>query len=276
MAKLMGRAAMEARNEFVLGTQESEKNTLWSLTDLNKLSKNQLIDRLEQIEGQGYLMKCRILWELRQRFASDKLFGQYLNEIRSATSPAWDSSSSDISRSIATGRFCDQHKISDLTKAKIYKGAIYALSMMPDKESAVKILTDIRHKNVPVKDVERMIEQSKAVATIDQQVVIRNEQATSPLRTVQVIDNQAIESTGQLVIEPPALFFESAVPDMTIPSTATMQASYEPAEVILDHTEIIAQIMQLVRERYQLSLRDMILIFKGCINAAQDSLYPKK
>jgi hypothetical protein len=166
---------------------------------LSRLTDNQLIDRLEQVEGQGYLIKCRILWELRQRFASDRLFGQYLNEIRESTNPAWASSSSDISRSIAAGRFCEQHKINDLTKAKIYKGAVYALSMMQDVESAGKILAEIRQKNIAVKEVERMIEQSKAVATIEQPEAVVHDQEAVP-RITQGIDNQAIE-----VIELPAL-----------------------------------------------------------------------
>jgi hypothetical protein len=214
MAKLMGRSAMDARKEFVIGTQESG-NSPWSLSDLARLTDDQLIDRLEQVEGQGYLIKCRILWELRQRFDSDRLFGQYLNEVRESTNPAWASSSSDISRSIAAGRFCEQHKINDLTKAKIYKGAVYALSMMQDVESAGKILSEIRQKNVAVKEVERMIEQSKAVATIEQPEAVARDQEPTPGRVIQVVDNQAIESIEHDIIELPVSVLEPIRVELT-------------------------------------------------------------
>ena len=187
MANLKTRAEIEAKKQsFIAGSAD-----LWTVADLNRLTDGQLVDRLEQIEGQSFLIKCRILWELRQRFASDRLFGQYLVEI-SSTRQFLAGSQSSISSFIAVGRFCEQQKLSDLNQSKISKGSICKLSMMSDADAAVKILQNIRQKNVPLREVERMIEQSKAVATIEQPEVVAHDQEAVP-RIVQVIDNQAME-----------------------------------------------------------------------------------
>lgn len=198
----------DAEREFINQANRSlleEIDSIWSIAHLKKLSDDDLVDRLDACEAQGALIRWRILWELRQRYNSDKLFGQFLSELK-LTRPNWAWSQSDISRSIAAGKFCEEYKLSDLNKAKINQGSIHLLARMPDKEAAVKILSDIRHKNVPLRDVERMIEQSKAVATIEQKpVVMPYDKAPAPIRTVQVVNSQAIESIEQSVSEPPAL-----------------------------------------------------------------------
>ena len=116
-------AEREAEREFINQANRSqleEVDSIWSVVNLKKLSDNDLIDRLDACEAQGTLIRWRILWELRQRYESDKLFGQFLSELR-LTRPNWAWSQTDISRSIAAGRFCEEYKLSDLNKAKIIK-----------------------------------------------------------------------------------------------------------------------------------------------------------
>jgi hypothetical protein len=161
------------RKAFIIEANKTEleqQDSLWSLANLKKLEPDELVDRLERVENQSVLIKWRILWALRQKFPSDKLFGQYLANIRDdATRPNWLSSPRDISRSVAAGRFCEQHRITDLNAIGVYQSSIYALSSPANEDIADSIFAQIRKKNIPNKDVERMIAQAKAVLTIEQQ-----------------------------------------------------------------------------------------------------------
>ena len=142
------------------------------VNDLKKLNPDELIDRLERIDNQGNLMKWHILYALRQKFASDKLFGQYIADVK-ATRPFWLSSSRDVSRAVAAGRFCEKHNISDLNIIGVSQSCIYALSSPINEDVADKIFAKVKNKNLSKKDVDRIIAQSKAVATIEHQELVK-------------------------------------------------------------------------------------------------------
>lgn len=183
---------IEARKAFIAEADKGDIRpaSLWSTVDLKKLNPDELIDRLEHIENQGNLMKWQILWALRQKFTSDKLFGQYLADAR-ATRPNWPSSTRDVSRAVAAGRFCESHKITDLNTIGVSQSSIYALSSPVNSDIADKVFLKIKNKNLPNKDVERIIAQLKAVATIDHQ-------KTTPMEYEHTEDTE--QNTNQPVI----------------------------------------------------------------------------
>src|SRR5659263_102007 len=117
MVKFKTPEEIEARRAFIAGADKDgiiqQQESIWSFSDLKKLSNDELINRLEQIDNQAMLMRWRILWVLRQRFPSDRLFGQYIAELR-ATRAICAGSHQDVNRALHAGRFCERHQITDL------------------------------------------------------------------------------------------------------------------------------------------------------------------
>lgn len=160
----------ELKREFVDGVGKSD---VWSVSGLNQLSNEDLIKRLVQIDNQSTLMKWRILWILRQRYDSDTLFGQYIAELRS--DPAQTlclGNQMDIYRAWNAGKFCETYDINDLSEISISQTAIYELSRPANEAVSGDVFNAIRYKKVPVSDVKRMLEQAKAVSTIETQELI--------------------------------------------------------------------------------------------------------
>jgi hypothetical protein len=171
MVKFKTPDEIEARRAFIAGADKDgiiqQQEDIWSFSDLKKLTNDELIDRLEQVDNQATLIKWRILWALRQRFPSDKLFGQYIADLK-ATRAICAGSHQEINRALHAGRFCEKHRITSLSSAGLLQSAVYALSRPANETIADDIYKQIKNKNVPVKDVERYIEQAKAVLTIEQ------------------------------------------------------------------------------------------------------------
>jgi hypothetical protein len=171
MVKFKTPDEIEARRAFIAGADKDgiiqQQDDIFSFSGLKKLSNEELIDRLEQVDNQATLIKWRILWALRQRFASDKLFGQYIAELKS-TRAICAGRHQEINRALHAGRFCEKHRITNLGSVGLLQSAVYALSRPANEAIADEVYKQIKHKNIPVKDVERYIEQAKAVSTIDQ------------------------------------------------------------------------------------------------------------
>lgn len=142
---------------------------IWSLSDLKKLEPDQIIDRIEQIDNQAMLYKWRLYWALRQKFPSNIEFGHYLAALRERPHSPFIESQPVINRYIQAGRFCEQHKIGSLEQAGVKPSVIYLLSQPQNKEIADSIFTQIRRKNILHKDVQAMLEQARAVVTIEHQ-----------------------------------------------------------------------------------------------------------
>jgi len=161
------------RNSFVAevrGKEIYQQETIWSLDNLNKLTNDALIDRLEQVDTQSTLIKWRILWTLRQRFPSDKVFGQYLVDLKSnATHSHIVSSQQTITKFIQAGRFCEKHRIASLESVGLLPSSIYALSRPIYEDVSDSVFKQVKKKNLSNVEVERLLEQAKAVSTIEQQ-----------------------------------------------------------------------------------------------------------
>jgi hypothetical protein len=190
------------RDSFIAEARKNDPQTesIWSLDNLNKLSNDALIDRLEQVENQSMLIKWRILWTLRQRFPSDKVFGQYLVDLKnSSTRYIIASSPQTITKSIQAGRFCEKHKITSLEEVRLLPSSIYALSRPIYEDVSDSVFKQVKKKNLPNIEVERLLEQAKAVATIEQQpqqpVEIEHESESMELQLIsgeqQVIDSSS-------------------------------------------------------------------------------------
>ncbi len=190
MRKLPNRAELEAQRAFVDGKSDE---SVFSLQRLDLLSQDEIVERIDAIEAQAWLLKARLIWELRKRFPSDKEFGQYLNVLRNSTSQFMASSSSQVSKLAAIGRFCEEHKISDMGKTKVYQESLYELARLEDKVIASKILKTVRNKHMSVADVKRIIQQETVVHTIENEPVevINYDEPKLPY-VIPVIDNVAV------------------------------------------------------------------------------------
>lgn len=150
-------------------TTDITQQGIWSLSDLKKLEADQIMDRIEQIDNQAMLYKWRLFWALRQKFPSNIEFGHYLSALRERPHSPFIESQQVINRYIQAGRFAEQHKIGSLEQAGVKPSVIYLLSQPQNKGIADAVFSSIRRKNVLHKDVQVMLEQSRAVVTIEQQ-----------------------------------------------------------------------------------------------------------
>jgi hypothetical protein len=198
--------------------QPDEHESIWSVANLKKLSIDELEDRLDQVEKQSTLIKWRIWWSIRQKFGeNDKAFGKYVQSLRDrSTPPAWLGSPRDITRSIAAGRFCEQHRVSDLNSVKIYKESIYALIEVKDEKIASEILHKIRRTNTVPMDVKKMItDATTVVSTIEKSVP----------GTVQAMDHEQPEKYTLQVEK--SIIHGEVIPE---PAQSQQQVTIEPSE----------------------------------------------
>ncbi len=154
----------EYKKKFVDTLSDSTTNPL-SLLGLKLMSNEDLLNRFVQIDNGATWAKWMICWTLRQRFESDKLFGQYIEEFRDATGTLCPSSRKAIYRAWRAGKFCETYKINDLSEIGISKTAIYELSQAVNEDIADKVFETIKHQDVPipVHEVRRMLEQARAI-----------------------------------------------------------------------------------------------------------------
>lgn len=151
-------AEIAARKAFIAGADAAIAGDKWSLSDLKRLSVEDLLDRLEKIDNQATLMRWRIWWAIRQQFKSDKLFGQRIIELKD--NPQYApllGSQQDINRALNAGKFCEKHGITDLDAIGLLKSSVYALSRPVNADVADKIFNDVKRKNLPNTEVERLI-----------------------------------------------------------------------------------------------------------------------
>jgi len=166
---------------------------IFSLDRISALSNDEIIDRIEAIESQSWLLKSRLLWELRKRYPSDKEFGQYIKAWLTSTRHLVASSQSQITNLVSIGRFCEETRIDDMGSIKVYQKSLLALSQLEDTAVAKKILRNIVNKNLPVEEVKRVIYQETVVHTIENEPVeVIDYGEPKPTYVIPVIDNIAV------------------------------------------------------------------------------------
>ncbi len=156
------------RKKFVDGSGDGAKNYLADMNRLNDLSNEDLLDRFVNIDNQAEMMKWRICWVLRQRFESDKLFGQCIEDFMGSTKTLCLGRQKEINRAWRAGKFCENYGIDSLIEFKLSKTVIYELSQAVNEDIAGKVLEIIKTKDVPitVQETKLLLAQNKAVATI--------------------------------------------------------------------------------------------------------------
>jgi hypothetical protein len=183
--KFKSKEELEERDEFVKGADKTVPATNQLdlfMPDLKRLNLHQLEERLIDLEfqyedkqdvlnRQYIITKWRICMYIRDKFKSDKLFGQYLNEFRdkNPTHPLSVCSQQTFNKCIHAARFCEDHRINDLNVVKLYPESIYALSAPKHKDISEEVYKEVRKKNIPAVEVKRIIEQRMSVLTIEQQ-----------------------------------------------------------------------------------------------------------
>jgi hypothetical protein len=261
-------------------------DNLWSISALKNLSNEDLLFRLKSIDNQYTVMRWRIWWAIRQHFKSDKLFGQYLNELREDSKYAeLIGSQTEIYRAYCAGKFCEKWKISSLSDAKIPRTAIYVLARQTDDISDA-IYGEIKHsarRRFMLEEVERLIEQKRAVLTIESTLAPPVERIDygGEKRGVEVKDG--IAQDGELLEQQedarPVIEHEHVKPvPPTMPEATTKAQVFEytprPAPISIKTTDeatndqIADEIMDFV-QRYQLRWDRLIAVFQLCIEKSR-------
>jgi hypothetical protein len=221
MAELKGRAEMEARKEFIRGTdKEAWRVANWSPTSLKGLKVEELEDRLqdithqaEAIDDQAKMMTWYIFKKIRDEFPSDKLFGQYILDLSriNPTHALCVTSQQTRNKWVNAARWCEKMKIISLPEAGLSQTAVFLLASPAYQDISHAIYTEIKGKNVPVSDVQRYIAQARSITVEPENkenpvVYMDYEQEPTPLRVVPVernIAQEAIQVDQETIIEPP-------------------------------------------------------------------------
>jgi hypothetical protein len=175
---------------------------IWSLDKLNQLSSDELVDRYIQVDQQSFLIKCRILWALRQKYASDTEFGAYTKYVReTSANPIWASGSSDMTRSIAAGRFFERHAITDFKALGIGKTVIYELGGLKDEAIADELFNDIRsNPTINGSDAVQMINAAKL--RIKQGDVVATQYQEPKIVDLSHDNVKVVREQEEVIIEP--------------------------------------------------------------------------
>ena len=155
---------LESKRRFVDALSDKSNNPL-SLNGLKFLSNDELLGRYIQIDNGAARTKWHICYLLRQRFDSDKLFGQYIEAFRDSTGTLCPSNRKDLYRSWRAGKFCETYGINNLEDFKLSKTVIYELSQVANEDVASKVFDAIKNQDEPasVQDVRRLLEQARSI-----------------------------------------------------------------------------------------------------------------
>jgi len=139
-----------------------------SINQLSQMSNDDLMDRASQIDEQATLMTWKILWIIRQRFESDKLFGQYVEEYR-ANSTHGNSVGSQqaVNTAWLAGKFCETYKINNLSAVGVSKSVVYELSRPMNEEISGEVFKTIkaRKEHITFYEVKRLLNQARSIDT---------------------------------------------------------------------------------------------------------------
>ena len=259
--------------------------------NLSRLTEDQLIAELdnineqatmqiERIEMQAALWRWRILWELRKRFKSDRLFGQYLNDLREKRG-IYIGTGSVVNREIHAGRFCEMYKIESLEKVGVGKSTIYALSRPANKEIAGDILRFIAKKNIPYVEVEKIIAEKRTLSintddAIDSTAEISIDAPAAEKRFYLVQNNQIANmevSHDLLEVEEVVAEVEPTLVNDGFQSL--MQASLVRHDTVLTEDQMLSGVLDLL-DSYGISYMQKLVLIKHVQTALQNKMYPSK
>lgn len=258
--------------------------------NLSRLTEDQLIAELdnineqantqiERIEMQAALWRWRILWELRKRFKSDKLFGQYLSELR-AERGIYIGTGSVVNREIHAGRFCEMYKIASLEEMGISKSTVYALSRPMNKEVAGEVLHYITKKNIPYVEVEKILKaKTKPVEAIESTAKTFFDVSALEKQVYLVQNNQIVtgvveieEDEEVVVVEEPVHEVTPAVVNDGFSSIMNSWVRHTPE---LTDEQMLQAVLDLL-DSFKLSFTQKLVLVRRVQNAIQAKMYPAK
>jgi hypothetical protein len=187
-------------------------NDIFAVQSYERRTDSTLVELFGLVGNQADLILWRIVSELRSRHKSTKAWGSFLQKLRDEDSEQSICLISQpvLNRYALAGNFCRKNKISELRG--VNKESIYMLSRLDDDDSASKIYNAIKDKGRSINEVKRLIstetDKQFTVATIERKPERMNTDHPTPTRYVPVINNQAIETPVQALIEPPAPILE--------------------------------------------------------------------
>lgn len=136
---------------------------------LNHMNSDDLMDKAFQIDEMATIMFWKIMWIVRQRFDSDTLFGQYVEEYRNNSARTLcPSNSKEIYRAWIAGRFCETYGIENISSIGLTKTAIYELGSPTYEDVAGVVLAEIKERKepVPVYEVKRLLRKAKSIDAV--------------------------------------------------------------------------------------------------------------
>lgn len=147
------RVPQSTKNREVLKEIESNFVKNVERDNLSSLTLNELATRFESIEQQAQLLQGRILLEARNRFESDTLFGQWIQESGGALCAC---GKQHRTRLINLAKFFENRELD-----KISITAAYEISAPINADIAEKIYEIARGKNLSVAEIKKQIAQIK-------------------------------------------------------------------------------------------------------------------
>jgi hypothetical protein len=180
---------------------DGESDLSLSVDKINLMTNEDIVDRIIQIDNQATIMKWRMWWVIRQRFESDKLLGQWIEEFRlSSTHALCVGSQQDIHRSHTAGKFCELHGVNDLSIVGVSQTVIYELSRPVNEAIAGEVFNAVKFQRTPVHEVKRLLEQARS---IDPDVIEVSEEGGSFFNdlesNIEVIDYGEVEEIDSVI-----------------------------------------------------------------------------
>jgi hypothetical protein len=239
MAKFSSRSEVEARKAFIAG---SEQTSIWDMDELKKLTLDELVDRMETINHQYTLMTWKICLRIREHFKSDKLMGQFLNELREKNPyhPLSLSSQQILNRRVQAARFCERMRIDNIHKTGLDKTGIYYLAAPRNAAVAGKVYTEIKRMKLADRgeklsndDVLRMIEQARSITVnpiehepIEHEPTVQEPTVQEPVRVIEVKNN--IAQIPEVLEQIPEPSMQYSQPTLELPEPATIPVYHQP------------------------------------------------
>jgi len=117
---------------------------------LNKLNAWELADKFEKVDGDYHLLKWRIVLLIKKKFKSDKLYGQFLQELRDKypTHPLCTIKTSTLRRYYKAAEICNTLKIDNLKVVGLSPTVIYELGELKNEDKLNDIFQKIKNENV--------------------------------------------------------------------------------------------------------------------------------
>ena len=143
---------------------------------LSTLSLDELANRFEDIEQQGQLLQGRILLEARNRFKSDKEFGQWCSQsICLGSQP-------QRTRLMNLARFFEGREME-----KIGLSAAYEISAPINADIAVDVYEYAKDKNLPLAEIRKQI------------AIRKGESLSIPMNEIEIITTDLVNAPTEVI-----------------------------------------------------------------------------